>query len=252
MTIFSILSTTGQQRLSNIVHKNMLCCFDFDGTLVPIIDDPEKSQLTPDITQKLLQLMNYVKVAVISGRSVAMIKPRLGFTPHFIVGNHGIEGLPGWENKAQQHAQLCTQWNNKITAALQNHAVFNSNIWLENKTFSLAVHYRSLQDKKPLTQLFTQLTPAPRILEGKSVYNLLPEGAQNKGDALKQLITITHARNTLYIGDDLTDEDVFCLNRHDLLSIKIGKDPKSQADFFLPHQLDIGNFIDDLIKRLKK
>jgi trehalose 6-phosphate phosphatase len=84
------------------------------------------------------------------------------------------------------------------------------------------------------------------------VFSLLPRDAADKGSALEQLMRISGARSAIYVGDDVTDEDVFQLRRRDLLSVRVEHAPGSAAEFFLHHWLDIVQLLDALIQRLRE
>src|SRR3569833_1724651 len=87
--------------------------------------------------------------------------------------------------------------------------------------------------------LFSWFEPAPRLEAGKYVFNLVPEGGTNKGGALEVLMAGCGARSAIYVGDDVTDEDVFRLRRDDLLSVRIERATRSAAEFFLERPDDI-------------
>jgi trehalose 6-phosphate phosphatase len=250
-----LFSEEGLARFDEIVKPGLLCAFDFDGTLAPIVAQPERAFLPPDLREKLVELSNYAPVAIITGRSVEDLNARLDFKADFIVGNHGLEGLPGWERRAERYEAMCGGWRDQLAAALRRQDLPDSQIWIENKRYSLSLHYRLAQDREQaeakLTTLFKSLTPAPRIVGGKYIFNLLPEDAVHKGSALEQLIRATGATSAVYVGDDVTDEDVFRLRRSDLLSVRIEPEPGSAAPYFIEHRQNVTQFLDALITRLQ-
>lgn len=250
-----LFSTAGQSRLSKVVKPGMLCVFDFDGTLTPIVPYPDQARLSLPMKKRLRELSQLTPVAVITGRSLDDIRPRLEFEPAYIVGNHGLEGLPGWESRRETYETLCLQWEAVLQQALRDHSRYEPGILIENKRYSLSVHYRLTRDhekvEKQLQDLFRAQTPQARIIAGKRVFSLVPPEAANKGEALERLIGITGAHAALYVGDDVTDEDVFELSREDILSIRIGISANSAAKFFLAHTGEMVQLIDDLIHRLK-
>lgn len=247
-----LFSESGLRRLDEIVQQRLLCAFDFDGTLAPIVAQPEHARLPDDIRQHLIVLSGYAPVAIITGRSIEDIYSRLGFDPDFIVGNHGLEGVPGWEGQAQHHQAICVGWRMQLARMLSDG---DAGIRLEDKRYSLSVHYRDANDANDaevrLMKLFGTLEPQPRVVAGKYVFNLLPQDAAHKGDALEQLIAICGARHALYVGDDVTDEDVFRLQRRDVLSVRIEHAAQSAAQFFLPRPEDIVQLLTELIRCLR-
>jgi trehalose 6-phosphate phosphatase len=250
-----LFSEPGLQRLGEIVRPGMLCVFDFDGTLSPIVARPEEARLPAEVLERMTALMRHASVAIITGRSVADIRERLGFEPHYMAGNHGLEGIPGWEKRGAQYEQDCRAWKDTLSAALRDASRFEPGISVEDKRYSLSVHYRAVHDRTQaaiaLRRLFAEALPEARVIDGKCVFNVVPRGAADKGMALEQMIRSSGAPSALYVGDDVTDEDAFRLRRPDLLTVRIEPAAGSAADFFLPHYPDIVPFLDELIGRLR-
>ncbi len=254
MSMQALFSDRGKQRLDDIVGPGLLCAFDFDGTLAPIVDRPEQARLPEEIRHRLAVLGEYAPIAIITGRSIQDIRTRLGFSPDFVVGNHGLEGVPGWEMLATRHERLSANWRKQLAGVLHQEDG-DPGIQLEDKRYSLSVHYRLAEDPhcaaNRLQELFQRLHPPPRIVSGKYVYNLLAEDACHKGNALERLMQACAARNAIYVGDDITDEDVFRLQRPDLLSVRIEHDIDSAAEFFLRHTGEILALLVELTERLR-
>jgi trehalose 6-phosphate phosphatase len=250
-----LFSESGMQRMDQIVQFGLLCAFDFDGTLAPIELHPEKVQLPYDIQQRLITLSRYAPLAIITGRSVQGMQKYMGFSPDFIIGNHGIEGLPDWNKHAESYQTICSMWEQRLLAAFEHPTILDPGIWIENKRYSLSIHYRPTPDvgniEDKLKNVFTQLTPVPRVIPGKNVFNLLPQNAANKGVALAKLMSSNNFRSAIYVGDDVTDEDVFRLHRPDVLTVRVENAVDSAADFFLRQRQDIKHLLDELIVRLR-
>ena len=249
-----LFSTPGSVRLTTAIQPGVLCVFDFDGTLSPIVAQPDQARLPPEIRTRLLALQKLTPVAILTGRSLADISSRLDFAADFVIGNHGLEGLPESAQRRAGFEDMCNSWRARLQQAFAAGSDFGPEILMEDKQISLSVHYRHASDQvavqHQLEQLFATLTPAPRIIAGKFVFNLLPEGAGDKGTAFNQLMLLSGAATAIYVGDDVTDEDVFSLGRPDVLSVRIGQAADSAATFFLPSNEDIARLLDDLIERL--
>jgi trehalose 6-phosphate phosphatase len=247
-----LFSEAGRRKLDEIVGPGLLCVFDFDGTLTPIVARPERAYLTPEVTERLVALCELTTVAVLTGRSVTDIRTRLPFSPDYLVGNHGSEGLPGWEARHAGFRLESARWRDALAAALESDARYGG-AWIEDKLYSLSVHYPGgdLKVRDALLALFERETAEARIVAGKSVFNLVPADAPHKGDALQRLIEISGAERAIYVGDDVTDEDAFRVSRPGLISVRIEPLAQTAADFYLPQCVDIMQLLDDLLRRLR-
>ncbi len=167
-----------------------------------------------------------------------------------------MEGVPGGEQRAKEYQDACREWSRSVAAALQDATRFDPLIKIEDKGYSLSLHYRLARDQgateSRLRELFDALTPVPRVVAGKCVFNLVPRGAPHKGDALMQLMKLGGTRNAIYIGDDVTDEDVFRLARPDVLSVRVEHADYSASEFYLERLEDVERLLDELIARLAR
>src|SRR5687768_5857682 len=137
-----LFSVPGRRKLDEFVRPGLLCAFDFDGTLAPIVMHPDKASTPQNVVARLNELANYTKLAVITGRSVEDARVRLGFSPEYVVGNHGLEGIPGWEERGAYFKEVCNTWLVVLTHLLKELPALEREIWIENKGYSLSVHYR--------------------------------------------------------------------------------------------------------------
>lgn len=251
----SIFSAAGKKRLDEVIRKGVLCAFDFDGTLAPIVNHPDDARLPDAIWERMMTLSKLTPVAILTGRAIEDITPRLTFSPTYLIGNHGLEGIPGWEKNSQLYRDLCTKWDADIRNALPEWPENDSKIDIENKAYSLAVHYRHTRDpdriKKALLPFLKKNANDALVVAGKYMYSLVPPDAPNKGIALNELMKISQAPSVLYAGDDITDEDVFRLKRKDLVSIHVEKNPTSAAPWYIETHEDMTKLLDDLIDRLQ-
>jgi trehalose 6-phosphate phosphatase len=83
-----------------------------------------------------------------------------------------------------------------------------------------------------------------RVIPGKLVANVLPAGARNKGEILLELREQETAEVALYVGDDVTDEDVFELEHAErLVSLRVGRTKRSAALYYLRDQREIDQLL---------
>jgi len=246
-----LFTPSSRQDLKEFVRDDVLCLFDFDGTLVPLEAHPEKVHVPDIVLNRLRRLQERARVGIVTGRSLADMHRMLEFTPDFLLGNHGIEGLPGWESRAAEFEQICARWQTQLMPQL---AEIDKRVWIEYKKYSLSVHYVDT-DTLPavsamLSDVFEMLSPMPRVIGGRQVFNLLPPDATDKGRAVHELMSVTGASCALYAGDDVTDEYVFELNREDLFTIRVGASLNSAAKYQIADHVSIVSLMDMLIEYL--
>jgi trehalose 6-phosphate phosphatase len=233
-----LFSPQGEAALTAFVAASTLYAFDLDGTLAPIVPDPAAIVIPAAVRQSLMQLNGVVPLAIITGRSRSDALAHLGFTPHALVGNHGAEGLPGRDASGVDFTRLCQGWKEQLQWLLP--AMESSGILLEEKGETMALHYRQAPDPLRAQELIlgaiARLTPAPRRISGKFVENLVPSAAADKGVALAALMGHLGCPRAIFVGDDVTDEDVFRLKNPSIMSIRVGENPESAAQYYLKEQ----------------
>lgn len=239
-----ILSPDCADVFDRIAHRRTLLAFDFDGTLAPIVAKRGDACLSPATQHLLGRLCRCFVCAVISGRSRADVLGRLGnVCMDYVFGNHGIETGLGLQPSAVMMKDAFSVLTN-----LLGHL---PGVEIEDKTYSLALHYRKAPDPvAALAAIHSALAELPFPLhatDGKFVKNILPPGARHKGDALRMLIQAEGAECALFVGDDITDEDAFRLSDTGLvITVRVGADPSSSAQYFVENQ----QCVDTLLARL--
>lgn len=226
--------------------RNVLYAFDFDGTLSRLVRHPDGACLSARTRVLLEKLAAAAPVVIITGRSVGDLQKRLGIELPYLVGNHGLEGFLGTRvalARAERHSQA---WKR----AIEKHDL-EPGVTVEDKRYSLAVHYRLARDperaKARLERILRGLRPAPRIVGGKFVFNLVQPDAPHKGTALLKLMKKLKTPHAVYVGDDDTDEDVFSLGKKNILSIRVGKKADSKAQYYIERQSEINKLIRSLL-----
>jgi trehalose 6-phosphate phosphatase len=241
-----ILSADNVEILAQYAWSRVLLAFDFDGTLAPIVTDRDRAGMRASTHKLLERVCELYPCAIISGRSRTDVTPRLkGLRVRYVMGNHGLE--PG-KHMEKFERQIAT-----IRPLLEENLANMQGVDVEDKRFSLAVHYRRSRRKRDARKAIydtVNALPFPmRTIPGKLVVNVIPKRAPHKGDALLELRAKEGADTAIYVGDDATDEDVFMLDQPGrLLSIRVGLARSSSASYFLRNQREI----DALLARLAR
>lgn len=243
----------GINELRTFIDAKTLFAFDLDGTLAPIVDDPAGITIHDELRQYLIQLNSVTSVAIITGRSRADAMTHLGFTPLFLLGNHGAEGFPGDQAADRNFTGLCQEWENQLEFLLPD--MPGRGIALEAKGETVALHYRQAIDpikaQESILAAISCLTPPPRVVSGIYVENIVPQNAPHKGEALEALMAYQACSLAIFVGDDVTDEDVFRLRNPAILGIRVGKNPKSAARYYLQGQHEVARLLREIIGLLK-
>ena len=247
-----IFSPAGLSALRNFTDRTTLFTFDLDGTLTPIIEDPSGTRITGDVRERMVHLCGLADVAILTGRAREDARSRLGFEPRFIVGNHGAEGIPGWEEREREFAERCRTWEDQLRGLLPSTG--RSGIVIENKDPSLSIHYRKAPRRqaahRDILRAIERLAPLPRRIAGKCVENILPPEALNKGEALMRIMALAGSVRAVFVGDDETDEDVFRMRNDCILGIRVGNGLSSHAAFFLSNQKKMARLLDEILGAL--
>ncbi|UOQ56190.1 bifunctional alpha,alpha-trehalose-phosphate synthase (UDP-forming)/trehalose-phosphatase [Leucobacter allii] len=207
----------------------LIVATDFDGTLAPIVPRPQDARILPRAQQAIdvLRLSPGVSVAVLTGRSLAGLAETGLRTEGWIVsGSHGSE-LAGLESEPP--APLSEDETLALGRATRRfERIFGpeAGVRLERKPFGLAVHTREVADPVQADELLAaavELGAAEglQVREGKQVREFSVRAA-DKGTVLRRIRDALPEAPVLFLGDDVTDEDVFRVLGPDDLGIKVG------------------------------
>lgn len=250
-----LFTPIGVQVIESLSFTKTLYAFDFDGTLSPIVGKPDAAALPLKTMELICELAKLTPVAIISGRSLRDLKGKVSKIPCQLIGNHGLEGLSTRKKSINQAEKLCKIWRRDLEKSWAD-LKLDSGIFIEDKAYSLAIHYRSSRNKKKarasLFKKIATLDPTPRIILGKSVINLVPADAPHKGAALLEAMKKLNLKCALYIGDDDTDEDVFSISDAKIISVRVGQKNASQAQFYLKRQSEINALAKLLVSQVRK
>jgi trehalose 6-phosphate phosphatase len=236
-----LLSRVSRAILARLAQERTLCAFDFDGTLSPIVEHPGQAGMRGHTRVLLGRLAARYPCVIISGRSRADLLGRLnGVKVARVIGNHGAE-----TEATTRKPRRVEQW--KVALELDLRSL--PGLWVEDKVFSLAVHYRQSPQKAEARR---RILAAARNLEhvrafgGKQVVNLVVDKAPGKGEALAAERDRLGCNWVLYVGDDETDEDAFKLDGN-IVPLRIGRKERSHARYYLRTQAEIDKLLELLV-----
>ncbi len=233
-------------------QKRVLLLVDFDGTLSPLAESPEKARLPQYARETLLRLGSgpRIVVAILSGRPLGYLKSIFGVPTFFYGGNHGLEMEgpnfyfchPRARNLRGVMRSLARQFLEPVKEV--------PGALLENKGFSLALHYRNVSrarraDFDALVDRLREKTAGLPVhwRPGDKVWELLPRVAWDKGRAAEALMRHLEHPFSVAVGDDKTDEDMFQALSGKGITIHVGNKGDSFAEFCLKRQSEVPRFL---------
>jgi trehalose 6-phosphate phosphatase len=188
-----------------------LIAIDYDGTLAPIVSQPEDAAPEPGAIDVLRQLAGKVgALAVISGRPIDGLLDLggLGAVPGIrLLGHYGLERWYDGQTTSPASSDSIDTARDRLAGLLADAA---EGVRVEDKTHSLVVHTRnSPNPAADLDRLSPRLLALAgelglEAVRGRFVIELRPHGI-DKGVALRELIDTVGARTVIYLGDDLGD-----------------------------------------------
>jgi trehalose-phosphatase len=227
-------------------HKKPIFFFDYDGTLTPIVKDPDKAVLSEDMRTLLQEISHLFHVAVISGRDMDDIKDFIRLDSLIYAGSHGfrISGPGGLYMEHEQAKNLLTGLKEVENALRKSLEQKIRGVQIERKHYAIAIHYRNAPVGKTRWIKKTVMELAERYPEfktgkGKKIFEIKPSMNWHKGKAVEWImqelgLTISGEYLPIYIGDDVTDEDAFRTLSDTGLGILVGEhDQPSAADYQL-------------------
>jgi trehalose 6-phosphate phosphatase len=240
---------------SLIPHLNECAVLlDIDGTLLDLAPTPREVWVPPGLAKTLHRLHERTggALAMVSGRSLNDID--LIFAPDQFpaVGGHGAEMRIRGDSEAVSAAPAMDKELKRRLAAI---ARLSPGILLEDKGYSLALHYRLAPHAEKaiyaaVSLIRADLPNAPiEVLPGKCVCEIKHAGS-NKASGVRELMMHEpfKGRRPFFIGDDVTDESVFAIMPDmDGLAFSVGRratgvaghfDAPSDVREFLAHLLD--------------
>lgn len=253
--LFELWDTRGRDFF--LGEKKPVFFLDYDGTLTPIVDQPQDALIADEMRAAVERLSKKFSVAIVSGRIRREVEELVGIKGLIYAGSHGFDisgpGISLIEPRAQEALTLIGQVTRQLPAELRS----LEGVLIEEKKFSVAVHYR-LADEKSLpfirecVEKIIRSNNSLRLMSGKKVFELLPAIDWDKGRAVRwivQALGISWKENSvIYIGDDTTDEDAFRVVRNRGAGILVCEEPRpSAADFRLSSPAEVKILFEKLL-----
>ena len=227
----------------------VLVACDYDGTLAPIVVDPDRAYPEARAMTALasLAVLPDTHVAILSGRQVSVLEALSG-RPFGVVliGSHGAESAgrsPNIEAQARRDlaavgrrlADLCDEFPGSR---------------LEMKPAGVAFHFRNVDpERQSAAQSEARRigldSPVLVLIEGKKVVEFVGS-AMDKGDALVALRDRVQADVVVFIGDDVTDENAFAVLRPVDVGLKVGPQA-TRARFRVDDQTQVAVILETLL-----
>ncbi len=247
------------ERLEN---RRAAVFLDYDGTLTPIVEDPSEALLPDDMRGVLTELAERVPIAVISGRDRPDVQRLVGIDNIFYAGSHGfdISGPDGKESGPEQGKDFLPALDEAETE-LKEGIESIPGAWVERKKFSIAIHYRKVEESKTshvkkAVEDVAGLHPELRQSGGKKIFELQPKMDWHKGRALMWLLKKLELDRPdimpFYLGDDVTDEDAFKTLKGRGIGVVVMDPPRhTEGQYQLKDISEVKQFLQKLLSAQK-
>ncbi|CAN0842015.1 Probable trehalose-phosphate phosphatase G [Linum grandiflorum] len=226
------------EQITNSARNKKIAVFlDYDGTLSPIVDDPDQAIMSEEMRSAVRNVAKYFPTAIISGRSREQVFKLVGLTELYYAGSHGMD-IKGPTNQTSSHLKFVESSDkqgkeenlfqparefipmiDEVFRTLVENTKEIKGAKVENHKFCTSVHYRNVDEKNwpIIAQRVHDILkdyPRLRLTHGRKVLEVRPEIEWDKGKAVEFLLEslgLSNRDNVLpvYIGDDRTDEDAF-------------------------------------------
>jgi len=204
----------------------LLVATDYDGTLSPIVDNPDDAKPVREsiIALRALATLSGTHCAVISGRSLSDLASLSSLDGQImLVGSHGSEFDQDFVRTLTNEQVLLRQ---RVLDEMHRVAAQDERFHIETKPASIAFHYRNVAEEKAEKAVNELLAGAAtwddvRVKSGKKVIELAVVHT-SKGDCIDALRHRVGATAVVYFGDDITDEDAFVRLHGPDVSVKVG------------------------------
>jgi trehalose-phosphatase len=247
------------QEIAGAGDRSLAIFLDYDGTLTPIVSHPGKAFLSDSRRQTLRAVAMQAPVAILSGRELEDVRKRVAIDGIVYAGSHGFD-IAGPRGLRRQEAIEFLPALDVAEKELREKLAGIAGALIERKRFSIATHYRNVNEsdfpkmERGVSEITTRHRELRRI-DGKKVYELLPNIDWDKGKAVLWLLEKLGLDRSnacpIYIGDDRTDEDAFRALEQRGVGILVSEKPKpTAASYSLKDPSEVERFLSELAQLL--
>jgi trehalose 6-phosphate synthase/phosphatase len=209
---------------------NRLFVLDYDGTLMPFMDNPDMvipdDEIVAILNELALDLKN--NVALVSGRTKEFLDKYFSDIPVILVAEHGL-WIRFYKSEWIRTSNSNPEWFDDVLKIMETFSAVTAGSFVERKTSSLAFHYRNCDPmvaERSVSEIKNAIALTIKsgisILEGDKVLEVKNSDV-DKGIAVTRLLNLVEYDFILACGDDATDEDTFAILPDHAYTLKIGK-----------------------------
>lgn len=235
---------------------------DYDGTLSPIVPQPEDAVLSDSMKKTLSRLAAEYTVAIVTGRDKEDVENLVGLDELIYAGSHGyiISGPEGLSMEHPDSEAIIPRLDKVELEVKQLLHKKTEGTKLDRKRYAIGIHFRNArpEDEDTVKQIVDHILekfPGHKKGEGKKILEIKPDTDWHKGKAvdwiLKALELDTSDRVVpIFIGDDITDEDAFTTLKDKGIGILVGgHGQKTAAKYALKNVYQVGRFFEKLLEK---
>lgn len=241
----------------------ILLLLDYDGTIVPIQKTPDLANLSNSMRKLLISLLSQPNLVtgIVSGRSMKDIKEKVGIPYISYIANHGFEIQSGkfkWQHKILDEI---VPINRKLIMLLKQAFRNAEGVIIEDKGITISIHYRNLKGmyiydlKSIVKKIVIPYSSIIKVSGGKKVIEIKPRINWHKGKAIIELMKLLGLKNSpliFYFGDDKTDEYAFRTLAANCITVFVGNNRQTNANYYLNDPKEVEIFLRKLNKILEK
>ncbi len=253
------------RKIDEVFHlldgRDPVVFLDYDGTLAPIVSNPEMAVMSDETREILKKLASCTTVAIVSGRDRMDVATKVGFENLIYAGSHGYD-ISGPDNFSFQlpEGEEVLRDLEQADENLRKQLAAIPGAVVERKRYAIAVHYRNVEAEdvaKVIEAVDKELANHEKLKrgEGKKILELKPAADWHKGKAITWLLKTMNFGNERYmpvfIGDDITDEDALKSIQNLGVGILVGSHGQdTAASFRLDSIEEVTSFLELLYSKV--